>query len=326
MRLPSLSALVLALASLAQPYSQPAHAALDDINQSRWQSQPSMLHARAAHAVVSSQNAIYALGGTGEGGRPVLAVEKFDGSRWQAETTLPGNGLNAPAAVLLNNNIYLLAGFNTSTNVPTDKVWKYDTARKTWQAMANMPAARGGHAAAVLNGQIHAVGGGNSESTLADHLAYDPRSNSWRKLAPLPRAEGSPALVAFAGKLYAIGGRSGMQDFGDVYVYDSAKDSWSSSAAIEPRGTAGAVPYCGTIYVFGGESQKTARNLADVLRLDLSQNRWLHDKPMPAARNFARAVLFQNAVYVVGGSREAGSSHDSSGSKIVESFHTTCPR
>jgi N-acetylneuraminic acid mutarotase len=41
---------------------------------------------------------------------------------------------------------------------------------------------------------------------------------------------------------------------------------------------------------------------------------------MPTARNYARAVLLNDAVYVVGGSRVAGASHSSAGSKIVERF------
>ena len=57
-----------------------------------------MTHARAAHAVVSTPGGIYAIGGTGAGRAPVLQVERFDGSRWTPETTLPGDGLNAAAA------------------------------------------------------------------------------------------------------------------------------------------------------------------------------------------------------------------------------------
>jgi N-acetylneuraminic acid mutarotase len=144
-------------------------------------------------------------------------------------------------------------------------------------------------------------------------------------LAPLPRSEGSPALVAYHGKLYAIGGRSGRADFGDVYVYDPATDHWSAGPPIEPRGTAGAVVYCGSIHLFGGESQATDSSLGDVLRLDpRNGGGWSPLEPMPHARNFARAVLFKGGVYVVGGSPTAGSSHASAGSRIVESYSAGC--
>jgi N-acetylneuraminic acid mutarotase len=41
---------------------------------------------------------------------------------------------------------------------------------------------------------------------------------------------------------------------------------------------------------------------------------------LPTARNYARAVVLNDAVYVVGGSRVAGDSHSASGSTVVERF------
>ena len=104
----------------------------------------------------------------------------------------------------------------------------YDPSSEAWSAAAPLPAPRGGHAAVVLDGKIHVLGGGNSMSTIADHSVYDPATDSWTEAAPLPRAEGSPAAVVFGGRLYAIGGRSGFSDFGDVYVYDAADDAWTT--------------------------------------------------------------------------------------------------
>jgi N-acetylneuraminic acid mutarotase len=254
----------------------------------------------------------------------VLEVERFDGSEWLPETMLPSNGLNAPTAAIVDERIYLIGGFNTTSNIPTADVLVYDLASQTWDSAAPLPEPRGGHAAAVLDRKIHVVGGGNSRSTLDLHTVYDPGTDTWSDAAPLPRSEGSPALVAFADKLYAIGGRSGFSDFGDVYIYDPASYTWTDGPAIEPRGTAGAVAYCDTIYLFGGESQTERQNLAEVFRLDGEQGAWTAVNPLPTARNFARAVLFNGDVYVVGGSLNAGSSHASAGSSVVESFHMDC--
>jgi N-acetylneuraminic acid mutarotase len=289
-----------------------------------WRGEPPMMHARAAHAVVSTASAIYAIGGTGAGRVPVLQVERFDGQQWTLETTLPGDGLNAPAAVIVEDRIYVIGGFNTVTNVPTARVLVYELSTHGWSERAPLPAPRGGHAAVVLEGKIHVLGGGNSQSTLADHSVYDPASNSWQARAPLPRSEGSPAGVAFAGRLYAIGGRSGPSDFGAVDVYDPAADRWSAGPSVPPRGTAGAVVYCGALHVFGGESQATRQSLGDVLRLDPGAIAWRQGPPLPTARNFARAVLFGDAIYVVGGSPTPDSSHASEGSAIVESYRARC--
>jgi N-acetylneuraminic acid mutarotase len=283
-----------------------------------------MLHARSAHAVVSTPGAIYAIGGTGVGGAPVLSVERFDGTRWSDETTLPGEGLNAPAAVAIGSRIYVIGGFKTVTNVPATEVLVYDLASHMWSKAAPLPEPRGGHAAAVLAGKIHVIGGGNSRSTLADHSEFDPASNSWVERTPLPRSEGSPAAVVFNGKLYAIGGRSGGSDFGNVYIYDPATDRWGEGPPIEPRGTAGAAAYCGKIYVFGGESQAKNTVLSDVLRLDSTSAVWQTAQPMPTARNYARAALLGGSVYLIGGNPVVAMSHSAVGSTLVERFHAEC--
>jgi N-acetylneuraminic acid mutarotase len=291
-----------------------------------WKEAPSMLIPHSAHAVASSANAIYALAGTDEKGQLVLEVEKFDGTQWVMETILPGIGLNAPTASIINDQLYVVGGFVGRSSIPTDEVLVYDLSSSEWSNAANMPSPRGGHAAVVLNGKIHVIGGGNSVSTLADHSQYDPETNTWRELAPLPRSKGSPAAVVVNGLLYAIGGRSGYSDFGDVYIYDPAVDSWSNGPSIEPRGTAGAVFYCDAIYLFGGESQSQKQNLDSVLKLDLKTNTWETLPPMPYPRKFARAVMFNNSVYIVGGSVLTANSHSPKGSASVIQFTPeNCP-
>jgi N-acetylneuraminic acid mutarotase len=278
-----------------------------------------MHHARAAHAVIATPNAIYALAGTGSNkDGPVLAVERFDGTAWSDETQLPGRGLNAPAAVALEGKILVIGGFETVTNRPTSEVLVFTLKTKQWDRAPNLPAPRGGHAAVLLNNKIHVVGGGNSRSTIADHSVFDPAANRWSERAPLPRPLGSPAAVVFGGKLYAIGGRSGPRDFGDVSIYDPASDSWSVGPSIEPRGTSGAVAFQDAICLIGGESQAKRKVLADVLRLPAGSSTWQPTLGLPTARSFARAVVFHGAIYVVGGSAQPQTSHAPRGLAVVE--------
>jgi N-acetylneuraminic acid mutarotase len=294
--------------------------------QGNWSEAPSLLVPHSAHAVASSDSAIYTLAGTDDHGKPILDVEKFDGQSWTMETTLPGSGLNAPTASIVNNKLYIMGGFEAVTNMPTDEVQVYNLKTHQWTKAKPLPNPRGGHVAVVLDGKIHLFGGGNSVSTLADHSEYNPATNTWHDLAPLPRSEGSPAAVVVSGKIYVIGGRSGYSDFGDVYIYDPAADTWSTGPSIEPRGTAGAAFYCGGIYLFGGESQAQNKNLNSVLRLDLERNVWESVTAMPIARKFARAVVFMNSVYIVGGSTILANSHSPIGTASVERFtQPGCP-
>ena len=285
-----------------------------------WTRAADMPTARAAHAVAATADAIYVLAGTGPDGKPVVTVDRFDGKTWTTEGNSPGEGLNAPAAAALGSTVYLIGGFGTTTNMPTTAVHKYETKSKAWSEAAPLPAPRGGHAAVVLDGRIHVIGGGNSQSTIDDHNVYDPKTNTWSAKAKLPRSMGSPAAVVVNGRLYSIGGRSGPGDFGDVHVYDPKADAWAPGPSIEPRGTGGAALVGNNIYYFGGESQKARKVLGDVLRLDPAAGTWTTAAPMPTPRNFARTVMFKGAAFVIGGSTEYGSSHASRGSTIVERF------
>ncbi len=81
--------------------------------------------------------------------------------------------------------------------------------------------------------------------------------------------------------------------------------------------------YCGAIHVFGGESQAGRKSLGDVFRLAHGSN-WERVTSMPTPRNFARAVILDHAVYVVGGSPLPEASHASTGSAVVERFRESC--
>lgn len=288
-----------------------------------WSPLPPLLHARAAHAVVATEDAIYVLAGTDAAGDPVRAVERWDGQRWEATAELPGPGLNAPAAVALAGKIFLIGGFETTTNIPTARVRSFDPERRAWTEAAPLPAPRGGHAAVAFAGEIHVLGGGDDQRTLDSHDAYDPIADAWVARAPLPRAEGSPAAVVHADKIYVIGGRSGARDFGAVDIYDPQADAWSQGPAIDPRGTSGAALHCGEVHVFGGESQARRAVLDEVWRLDPALG-WRPLAPMPTARSFARAVVFRGAVHVVGGAAAVQTSHAPAGTSAFERLDVRC--
>ncbi len=282
-----------------------------------WSEAPPLLRPRAAHAVAADESAILAVGGTDDRGHPVAEVEAFDGAAWRVVATLPGEGLNAPAAAIVDGRLFVVGGFLTVTNLPSDAVHVLDLATFRWSRAAPLPHPRGGHAAVVLAGRIHVLGGGNSRTTLADHSVYDPRTDAWRELAPVPRSLGSPAAVVVDGRLHLIGGRSGPSDFGDVHIYDPSTDTWSAGTSLEPRGTAGAVVHRGGILLVGGESQAQRTLLDSVLRLDFGSDRWRPAPSLPAPRKFARTVVFRDSVHVVGGSLRLSGSHAPTGSASV---------
>ena len=97
-----------------------------------WEQAPPLAHARSAHAIASDGTAIWALGGTDVSGQPVLEVERLQGAGWDDVATLPGEGLNAPAAAYLDGRIYVIGGFGTTTNDATAAVHVYDVEAGSW--------------------------------------------------------------------------------------------------------------------------------------------------------------------------------------------------
>ena len=131
--------------------------------------------------------AIYVLAGTDDVGRPVGAIDRFDGESWSTVGDLPGDGLNAPSAATVGGLLYLIGGFGTVTNRPTDEVWAFDPADATWQPRAPLPVASGGHVAVEMDGLIHVLGGGTNRSTIADHLVYVVGGSTEYALGHAPR-------------------------------------------------------------------------------------------------------------------------------------------
>ena len=158
-----------------------------------WTREPPLRQARAAHAVVVAGGSIWALGGTGPRGAPVLGVERFDGQQWRVETQLPvAGGLNATAAATLGSRIYVLGGFEGTSNTPTGRVHVYDLRTRAWSEAAPLPAPRGGHAAVVLGGRIHVLGGGKCGTDARDALGLRPEDGSLDDPRAAAPSEGKP--------------------------------------------------------------------------------------------------------------------------------------
>jgi N-acetylneuraminic acid mutarotase len=72
-----------------------------------------------------------------------------------------------------------------------------------------MPTARGGIAAAVLEGKIYVFGGEGQGTVFGEVEVYDPQQNSWRTCTPMPTPRHGLGAVAIGGRIYVIGGSWG---------------------------------------------------------------------------------------------------------------------
>jgi hypothetical protein len=123
--------------------------------------------------------------------------------RW---TTITGPTPREHLAVTaLGGSVYALAGrlAGIDTNLRTLEAYKPGSG---WRHLPPVPGARGGTAAAALNGRIVSAGGEEPAGTIASVYAYDVARSRWTSLPDLPTARHGLGLAAVGGRVYAVAG------------------------------------------------------------------------------------------------------------------------
>jgi N-acetylneuraminic acid mutarotase len=173
----------------------------------------------------------------------------------------------------------------------------------TWSIKSAAPTGRMHAPATVVNGKIYLVGGsqGGFNPTNLPTEIYDPVTDTWTSGAPVGFVAAGVA-AAINGKIYHAGGCNNADcnsPTNALRIYDPSTDTWTSGAPMPTaRGivTGGAIN--GKLYVTAGVT-----NSAVVEIYDPATNTWSTGAPMPlaTARWDAAGVVFNNMLYVMGG-------------------------
>lgn len=165
----------------------------------------------------------YAIGGLDDNGQPLSSAERYnpDKNTWAAIASLPTALYDFPAVFNRTNYIYIFGGFtDTTSGRETAMVLRYSVSANAWTAMAPMPVAVAGSAAALgPDGNIY-VGGGTSGGVAASVVqVYNPAANSWVISTPLPEGLSASAMgVDSLGRLILMGGMDNNgNDVSDVW-------------------------------------------------------------------------------------------------------------
>ncbi|CAK8685803.1 unnamed protein product [Clavelina lepadiformis] len=137
----------------------------------KWSSIRNMNKKRSAHALVSAQGKLYALGGWDDKDHITNTAECYHprNGKWKYIPPMKTcrGGLTA---VVLNNEIYAIGGRDSS-------VEKYNLDRKTWIDVPSMKKKnRWGGSACVVDGFIWVFGGFDAKTV----EFYDPATNKWQ--------------------------------------------------------------------------------------------------------------------------------------------------
>lgn len=286
-----------------------SRAPVDMLRPGTWAVHRPMLDARQEIAVVALRDRMIVIGGFGELGAAVPAVEAYHPATdaWERLAPLPA-AVHHPAAAVLDGRLFVVGGY--ADRLPPwraqNTVYEYDAARNSWATRAPLLIARGGHAAAAVGGRIHVVGGAHGDA-LSEHEAYDPAADRWTRLASMPIARDHLAAVAFQGRLWAIGGRSSFlgDQYAHVDIYDASTNHWHTGPPLpEGRGGLAAAVFEDRIFVFGGESPLRIFSATEMY--EAAGNRWIAKEPMPTPRHGIGAVVLDGRIWVPGGGTRPG--------------------
>ena len=188
-------------------------------------------------------------------------------NQWRRGPDMPA-ARGAGAAAQVGNTVYFFGGRNLSRTYDVPETYALNLSTKTWSIKASLPNPRNHISAAVVNGQVYAVGGQWTEASLAvnqsDVHRYNPSSNTWTKVASLPQkmSHNFASTFTFNNRIVVAGGEvSHNVSTAKVFTYNPSSNSWKQVGnlpAARRAGQAGIIN--GKLYFAGGSivgSQKT---------------------------------------------------------------------
>jgi N-acetylneuraminic acid mutarotase len=170
----------------------------------RWAQLPSLRRPRVAGAAAVVGDRIVVTGGQ-SGGRLIDTTEVFDGKQWSEGANIPTPREHL-AAASDGDYLYAVGGRALSPDKNSAALERYDPATDRWQKLPNMPSARGGLGAAIVDGQLLAVGGESPTRALGAVESYNIARKAWSRAPSMRTPRHGLAVAAIGNSLYALGG------------------------------------------------------------------------------------------------------------------------
>ncbi len=160
---------------------------------------------------------------------------------WKKFTALPaGYNLSMPTFASYNSKVYLIGGYNETTNTISKKMYELDLTTKKWITKPDIPEERFGAKSIQVGNKLLLAFGGKEDGKIPNILIYD--GNSWKKssdlLNILPDSElsynnkkyFSPEIGLVSGGIVISGITA--EKYGNTFFYNIDKDSFENSGYV----------------------------------------------------------------------------------------------
>lgn len=245
---------------------------------------------------------------------PTAMVWEYDPviDSWKEKASYPGAANIKMTGFCIGNNIYVGTGLNNSSSfMPQNDFYKYNTLNNTWTAIANFPSAREGATGFSIGSKGYVCCGSVSyTSNPTDLWAYDTTSNSWQQKANFPGVHriGASAFTAMNKGFVGLGYSYSLSVWNsDFYSYDQGTDVWATIAAFPGQGRigAGAVTLNNNGIVLCGNSGMPV--LSDAYMYSATTNTWSSIVSFGGVpRSNILYGVYNNRVFAGGGNNVGG--------------------
>ncbi len=287
--------------------------------------QPSLPGASAAGAVLNNfgLDVWYVLGGPDpRGGRSVESYLKVS-DQWAIERSLPDDIIEGRTLSGVGGLLYAIGGRDSFGRL-SNFVEVYDPVAGLWSTSpVSLPSDLAFHAAVVVDGVIHVLGGIDSVAATPTtlHISWDPAGAAgWVNELPLPFAvRDASAVLTADSSIVVIGGSTpaSAPSLGSpmVQVLPSKNGApYTSTPLPIPVQNHCSVLRGNTIYVLGGQNDSGA--LGNVFSLSPGGT-WKEGAPLGTPRFDAAVAVLGGEIFVAGGRSGAGMT---SGISSVEEY------
>lgn len=157
---------------------------------------------------------------------------------WETFATMPIRRLDL-CAVTLDNNMYVVGGQHSSNSKATDSIGTihcYSPRFDSWEQLHPMQKRRALFTLDAVNDNLYAVGGKNTQGSLASVECFNPDKNAWDYVSHLPLPIFGHASAVHDGKLYVTGGVVSGRSFSSaLQCYDPDLDKWTYYPPMETK-------------------------------------------------------------------------------------------
>lgn len=174
-------------------------------------------------------------------------------------------------------------------------------AAANWTVKNNMPAAKYGMSASVVNGKIYVFGGRAGGQFFSTVEVYDPATDEWTRKKDMPTGRVGLSTSVVDGKIYVIGGnRFAYGPTAIVEEYDPVTDTWARKADMSMEWSTSTSVVNGKIYAIGGTPRGVAWGVSWVEEYDPATNTWTRKADMPTPRSCSTSAV-NGKIYAIGG-------------------------